>query len=150
MDGGRGAAGRAGRTARPRRAGRGGTAAGGRRPRTTGACTSPSRTATIWCCSRSPPYRSAWTCRGVRSALQPAEARELAALPEAERPAAFARAWVRKEAYLKGIGTGLGRSPSLDYVGTGPDPADGPPGWRVSDVVVPEDFTAAVAVRRSP
>ncbi|MFJ8649766.1 4'-phosphopantetheinyl transferase family protein [Streptomyces sp. NPDC093546] len=86
----------------------------------------------------------------ARSALHPAEVRELAALPEAERPAAFARAWVRKEAYLKGIGTGLARSPSLDYVGTGPDPADGPPGWRVSDVVVPEDFTAAVAVRRSP
>ncbi|MGE7386845.1 4'-phosphopantetheinyl transferase family protein [Streptomyces sp. NPDC004126] len=79
-------------------------------------------------------------------ALHPRERTELAALDAALRPAAFARAWTRKEAYLKGIGTGLGRSASLDYVGTGPAPAPGPDGWRLSDVAAPSGYAAAVAV----
>ncbi|MBW1604377.1 4'-phosphopantetheinyl transferase superfamily protein [Streptomyces sp. JJ66] len=77
--------------------------------------------------------------------LHPRETTELAATPPAEAPAAFARAWTRKEAYLKGLGIGLGRDPSLDYVGTGPAPT-ALPGWTITDVHVPTGYTAAVAV----
>jgi len=58
----------------------------------------------------------------------------------------FTRAWSRTEAYLKGIGIGLGRDPHLDYLGTD-DAAGrriGP--WTVRDVIVPEGYGAAVAV----
>ncbi|MEV3993025.1 4'-phosphopantetheinyl transferase superfamily protein [Streptomyces sp. NPDC049837] len=79
-------------------------------------------------------------------ALHPAERAELAALDEESRPAAFARAWARKEAYLKGIGTGLGRSAARDYVGTRPTPAPGPDGWTIRDVAAPAGFAAAVAM----
>ncbi|GHH83285.1 hypothetical protein GCM10018793_45010 [Streptomyces sulfonofaciens] len=79
--------------------------------------------------------------------LHPDEAAELAALPDAERAMAFGRAWVRKEAYLKALGTGLSRSLALDYVGTGPTPPPGPRGWALTDVRVPQGYLAAVAVR---
>ncbi|MFG2594673.1 4'-phosphopantetheinyl transferase family protein [Streptomyces sp. NPDC048462] len=79
--------------------------------------------------------------------LHPAERRELAALPEQERPAAFVRAWTRKEAYLKGTGAGLAGGLSHDHVGTGPLPQPGPDGWTVTDVAAPRGYAAAVAVR---
>ncbi|MFD9498280.1 4'-phosphopantetheinyl transferase family protein [Streptomyces sp. NPDC060035] len=82
----------------------------------------------------------------VGSALHPREAAELGAFDAADRPAAFARTWARKEAYLKGLGTGLGRSPSLDYLGTAPDAVAGPPGWAIGDVAVDDGYAAAVAV----
>ncbi|MFI8090749.1 4'-phosphopantetheinyl transferase family protein [Streptomyces sp. NPDC086080] len=84
---------------------------------------------------------------GAQSALHPVEADELALLPAHGRPAAFTRAWVRKEAYLKGLGTGLVRDPALDYVGTGPLSAVPAPGWSVRDVLVPAGYAAAVALR---
>ncbi|GAA1510537.1 4'-phosphopantetheinyl transferase family protein [Nocardioides humi] len=58
----------------------------------------------------------------------------------------FTRAWSRTEAYLKGIGIGLGRDPHLDYLGT--DDASGRRlgSWTVRDVVVPEGYGAALAV----
>ncbi|MFC9862749.1 MULTISPECIES: 4'-phosphopantetheinyl transferase family protein [unclassified Streptomyces] len=83
----------------------------------------------------------------IKGVLHPREEAELAACAEADRPDAFARAWVRKEAYLKGLGTGLARSPALDYLGTGTAAVAGPPGWRVEDVAVPYGYAAAVAVR---
>ncbi|MEU9731451.1 4'-phosphopantetheinyl transferase superfamily protein [Streptomyces sp. NPDC048002] len=83
----------------------------------------------------------------AQSALHTAEAEELARLPAYGRPAAFTRAWVRKEAYLKGLGTGLVRDPALDYLGTGPTPTDPAPGWAVRDVLVPSGYAAAVALR---
>ncbi|NBM18471.1 4'-phosphopantetheinyl transferase superfamily protein [Streptomyces sp. GC420] len=86
------------------------------------------------------------TVAEVSASLHPTEIAELDALPESERPAAFTRAWARKESYLKGIGTGLSRSLALDYVGTGPLPAPGPGGWIITDVAVPEGYAAAVAV----
>ncbi|MEN8654548.1 4'-phosphopantetheinyl transferase superfamily protein [Streptomyces sp. 21So2-11] len=85
--------------------------------------------------------------REITGVLHPTEIAELAALPEAERPAGFARAWSRKESYLKGIGTGLARSPALDLLGTGPVPVSHPVGWTIHDVDAPEGFAAAVAVR---
>lgn len=83
---------------------------------------------------------------GAQSALHMTEARELNALPPHERSAAFTRTWVRKEAYLKGLGTGLVRDPALDYVGTGPVPTAPAPGWTLRDVLVPAGYAAAVAL----
>lgn len=86
----------------------------------------------------------------VSRALHRREQDELAALPEDRRPAAFARCWTRKEAYLKGRGTGLAEAPSRSYVGTELDPVP-PPGWRIADVEVPDGYAAAWAVmQRSP
>ncbi|MCX5403577.1 4'-phosphopantetheinyl transferase superfamily protein [Streptomyces sp. NBC_00335] len=84
--------------------------------------------------------------RELAGQLHPREAAELAALDPEERPAAFGRVWVRKEAYLKGLGIGLSRGLALDYVGSGDTPASGLPGWSLRDVAVPPGFSAAVAV----
>jgi len=81
----------------------------------------------------------------VAGQLHPVEAAELAALPQEGRPAAFARVWTRKEAYLKGEGVGLAGGLGREHVGTGPHPLD-PPGWAVTDVAVPAGYAAAVAV----
>ncbi|MFC8198295.1 4'-phosphopantetheinyl transferase family protein [Streptomyces sp. NPDC057298] len=83
----------------------------------------------------------------VGRSLHPREWDELRGYPTPERPEAFARTWARKEAYLKGLGTGLGRDAALDYVGTSATPA-ALPGWTISDVEVDEARTAAaMAVR---
>ncbi|WP_242579195.1 4'-phosphopantetheinyl transferase superfamily protein [Streptomyces sp. MST-110588] len=83
----------------------------------------------------------------VASVLHPQERAELAALPPAGRAAAFARCWTRKEACLKGMGTGLaGDLMTTTLVGTGPDPAP-VEGWETVDVPVPEGYAAACAVR---
>ncbi|SFE51440.1 4'-phosphopantetheinyl transferase [Actinacidiphila alni] len=85
--------------------------------------------------------------------LHPAEQAELAAVPGRRRPAAFARLWTRKEAYLKGLGTGLRRDLAADYLGTGaPGPArrgtpHRPAGWSVTDVPGPPGHATAAAVR---
>ncbi|MFE9928535.1 4'-phosphopantetheinyl transferase family protein [Streptomyces sp. NPDC005533] len=82
--------------------------------------------------------------------LHPTERAELGRLPEADLPRAFTRTWCRKEAYLKGIGTGLSRPLSQDYVGATPEPA-APPGWRIADVPLEaDDMAAAVAVAVPP
>ncbi|MGW3008201.1 4'-phosphopantetheinyl transferase family protein [Streptomyces sp. NPDC001219] len=83
----------------------------------------------------------------VATALHPDETAELTACREEERGAAFARVWVRKEAYLKGLGTGLGRDPSLDYLGTAARGAVQPDGWEIGDVEAGEGYRAAVAAR---
>lgn len=87
------------------------------------------------------------TVSEIGDQLHPAERRELAELPEEQRPAAFLRAWTRKEAYLKGKGIGLAGGLAHDHMGTGPRPEPGPPGWTVTDVAVPAGYAAAVAVR---
>lgn len=75
--------------------------------------------------------------------LHPAEQREIAAAEPLDE--AFARVWARKEAYLKGIGTGLSRGLSTDYLGaTGL--AELPAGWTVLDVPVRSGYAAAAAV----
>lgn len=73
----------------------------------------------------------------VGSSFHPREAAELLGLPADERPGAFARVWVRKEALLKAIGTGLSRGISRDYVGTGTVPGTPVPGLRIHDVALP-------------
>jgi 4'-phosphopantetheinyl transferase len=83
----------------------------------------------------------------VGRTLHPAECAELDALAASERPAGFARCWTRKEAYLKGVGTGLAGGLSLTYVGTGQHPAPLAE-WWLADVPVDEGYAAACAVRR--
>ncbi|MFD5075685.1 4'-phosphopantetheinyl transferase family protein [Streptomyces sp. NPDC058371] len=84
----------------------------------------------------------------LASMLHVDEQAELAALAPELRPRALARLWTRKEAYLKGLGTGLGRDPALDYVGSGRPQGPYPPsGWTLLDVPVDRGYAAAVAVR---
>src|SRR5947209_8170396 len=69
----------------------------------------------------------------ARRALDPAAATAVLALPAAERPVAFHRAWARREALAKCAGTGLGTPP--------------PAGPRqVCDLDVGEGYAAALAV----
>ena len=83
-----------------------------------------------------------------------AESDALRALPPEDRPAAFYRAWTRKEAYLKAWGTGLTFASNrftLDYVGEGPGtllntemPNDEASRWRFRDVELGRHYTGAI------
>ncbi|MGW0734086.1 4'-phosphopantetheinyl transferase family protein [Streptomyces sp. NPDC002851] len=82
------------------------------------------------------------------------ERRTLAALPAGQRRDAFLSCWVRKEAYFKGIGTGLAAGLGSQYVGfaetyaaAAADAPAGPEGWSLVDLPVPGGYRAAVAVR---
>ncbi|MER6448821.1 4'-phosphopantetheinyl transferase family protein [Streptomyces venezuelae] len=79
--------------------------------------------------------------------FHPDESAELAALPEAGRPAAFARLWARKEAHLKGTGAGLGHEGHRNYLGTGPAADAIRPHWSLTDLPAPEGYAAALALR---
>ncbi|MGV9787397.1 4'-phosphopantetheinyl transferase family protein [Streptomyces sp. NPDC003435] len=80
------------------------------------------------------------------------EQRAIAALPVALRGPALLGCWVRKEAYFKGLGTGLAAGIGRHHVGLparfAPAGAPaGPPGWSLIDVPAPAGYRAAVAVR---
>ncbi|MFE0640082.1 4'-phosphopantetheinyl transferase family protein [Streptomyces sp. NPDC058877] len=75
--------------------------------------------------------------------LHPAERAELEASRPEARPGVFARLWSRKEAYLKGLGTGLGRDLAADDVRHGVE------GWQLADLAAGPDHAAAVAVASS-
>ncbi|WP_406455998.1 4'-phosphopantetheinyl transferase superfamily protein [Streptomyces sp. NBC_00876] len=82
--------------------------------------------------------------------LHPEEREGLLRLSPAGRTAAFTRLWTRKEAYLKGLGTGLARGPATDCLLEGartPPPAD----WHLRHVPAPPGYAAATAVaHRAP
>ena len=90
--------------------------------------------------------------RELLTALEPRERIALGAVPEAERAAAFAQCWVRKEAYLKGTGEGLSREPDAVRVGLGtrfgdPGPAAGElDGWQIADLDAPPGYAGAIAL----
>ncbi|MER5779893.1 4'-phosphopantetheinyl transferase superfamily protein [Streptomyces sp. NPDC002039] len=88
---------------------------------------------------------SAGTAEACLPALHPVEREELERLPEDRRTAAFGRLWTRKEAYLKGIGTGLARGTHLDYLGEQRAP-DRPEGWVVGNLPLCDGHVAAVAI----
>ena len=85
--------------------------------------------------------------------------REVQALwrqPENQRRAAFFRCWTRKEAYLKGLGAGLGRGlGTFDVTVDERQPArlladrlnpEATSQWSLVQIEVPEHYTAALAV----
>ncbi|MFF3752531.1 4'-phosphopantetheinyl transferase family protein [Streptomyces sp. NPDC002018] len=82
-------------------------------------------------------------------ALHPDERAELDGTPAGEaRRELFGRIWTRKEAYLKGLGTGLSRSPAEDYLGT--DTGRHPSEWTVLGVPCRATHAASAAVRGTP
>ncbi|MFJ8887043.1 4'-phosphopantetheinyl transferase family protein [Streptomyces sp. NPDC102402] len=83
----------------------------------------------------------------VKHFFHPDESVELAALPPAERAAAFATLWARKEAHLKGVGVGLAHDGHRRYLGTGPAAEAVRPPWSLTDLPSPEGFAAALALR---
>lgn len=85
------------------------------------------------------------TVEEIADRLHPRESAELRALAGEERAVAFTRIWVRKEAYLKGLGIGLARPLAADYLGAGAVAAR-LPGWTVRDVRVGERHRGAVAI----
>ncbi|MGW0555835.1 4'-phosphopantetheinyl transferase family protein [Streptomyces sp. NPDC002926] len=80
----------------------------------------------------------------VTDNLHPLERDEFARLPPEVRPAAFARCWVCKKAYLKGTEEGLAGGLERTYMEMGPVPAAGP-GWSLTDVWVAPSFASAAA-----
>ena len=81
--------------------------------------------------------------------LHPAEREELLAVEPDLRRVVFTRLWSRKEAYLKGIGVGLGHGLIGEYLGTRAQEA-APDGWTLLDVPAPPGFLASAAVRTGP
>jgi 4'-phosphopantetheinyl transferase len=84
--------------------------------------------------------------------FSPAEVDAIDYLPRADRRRAFFDCWVRKEAYLKGLGVGLRRSTTdfaVPVVGDGGAVEDpgfvSPRAWYVYGLEVESGFAAAVA-----
>lgn len=94
-----------------------------------------------------------------RRALTPTERDLMNSLPEAEKRLFFYRLWTRKEAFLKGIGTGLGLEPDSIEVGTmnsppaplaDPTQSAGDLRWHLRDLETGPHHRATLAFRLSP
>lgn len=81
---------------------------------------------------------------------------QLSRMPEAERPAAFLRGWVRKEAYAKARGAGFAYGFTAFTVSLEPGAgascliaddkdAGAAAAWRLCDIGAPEGFAASLA-----
>lgn len=89
----------------------------------------------------------------AESFFAPDEVSVFRRIPAAEQPAAFYRAWTRKEAYLKAIGTGLSFSSTAFSISYGRDEepqllrttrlGDEARRWRMIDVPCPSGYAAA-------
>jgi 4'-phosphopantetheinyl transferase len=77
--------------------------------------------------------------------FSPAERRALSTRPDEDRPSAYFRCWTRKEAYLKGIGVGVGVPLETIEVGMDPRRPVRVGGFTVHQVDVANGFAAAVA-----
>ncbi|AUH44681.1 hypothetical protein CXR04_03130 [Streptomyces sp. CMB-StM0423] len=86
------------------------------------------------------PVKAAPPEPSVVERLHPAERAVVRTAPEALRSAAFTRLWTRKEAYLKGLGVGLGRALDADDVSTAV------PGWHLVDLAPGNGHAGALAV----
>lgn len=93
----------------------------------------------------------------ARRYFSPREQEEIFSLAPEEQLAAFYRCWTRKEAYLKGTGTGFsqpctsfdmsllpGQPPGLLAHRGSPAEVDR---WRIHDLSAPHGYCAAVAIR---
>lgn len=80
------------------------------------------------------------TMAQVLPLLHPAERARVEAAEAGARTAVFATLWARKEAYLKGLGTGLGRDLAAD------DVTRDLPGWALTDLSAEPGTAVAVAV----
>ncbi len=78
--------------------------------------------------------------------FHPAERAALQTLEESSRLDLFFRIWVRKEAYVKGVGGGL--SLGLDSFCVYPQMVGIEP-WSIADIEMPPGYAAAVAVKAS-
>jgi len=82
----------------------------------------------------------------VSTLLHPAERAEVVSAPPSMRVEVFARIWTQKEAYRKGLGTGVTDGLAHDYLG-----AEGtvsrPQGWTIANVPVARGYVGAVAVQ---
>lgn len=88
------------------------------------------------------------------------EQSDLFSLPAELQPAAFYRCWTRKEAYLKGCGSGFSQPADICDVSLLPDQPPAlladrndptqPSKWSLIDLDVPEGFRAALAVQGQP
>lgn len=105
----------------------------------------------------------------IKAVTSAVERQAFGAMAPEQRPIAFFRLWVRKEAVIKALGTGLSRSlhtievpltpvapPDGVVLHPGPDDAAPPsaPGgddrWRLWDLPAPLGYLAALVVRREP
>jgi len=91
----------------------------------------------------------------ARIFFSPREQMDLLSLPAEEQPSAFFRCWTRKEAYLKGCGSGFTHSPRSFDVSLlpGHPPAlhahqafpEDPAVWSLIDIPVPRGYWATLA-----
>jgi 4'-phosphopantetheinyl transferase len=77
--------------------------------------------------------------------MSPAEQRALASVPMPQRRQAVFQCWTRKEAYVKGIGTGLSFPLRTVDVWDGSDRPAVVSGWAVHQIDVGPRFAAAIA-----
>ncbi len=89
------------------------------------------------------PLPQSRTVQQVARSLHLREQQAIAETRVRQRAGVFNRLWVRKEAYLKGLGTGLARDLNAD------DLTHDPSGWLISDRAVDSRHHAAVALKRA-